>query len=82
MGPPSAGRPFRDANAVRCGTLGPVARTRAWQVVGRLLPGVGVLRGYQRPWLRGDVLAGITVAAYLVPQVMACLLYTSDAADE
>ncbi|MFI1148086.1 SulP family inorganic anion transporter [Streptomyces sp. NPDC020817] len=27
--------------------------------------------GYRRSWLRGDVLAGITVAAYLVPQVMA-----------
>jgi high affinity sulfate transporter 1 len=26
---------------------------------------------YQRGWLRGDVLAGVTVAAYLVPQVMA-----------
>ena len=29
------------------------------------------LRGYQRVWLRGDLLAGLTVAAYLVPQVMA-----------
>ncbi len=29
------------------------------------------LAGYQRIWLRGDVLAGLTVAAYLVPQVMA-----------
>ncbi|RSS74752.1 SulP family inorganic anion transporter [Streptomyces sp. WAC06614] len=28
-------------------------------------------RGYRAAWLRGDVLAGITVAAYLVPQVMA-----------
>jgi MFS superfamily sulfate permease-like transporter len=28
-------------------------------------------RGYQRAWLRGDLLAGVTVAAYLVPQVMA-----------
>jgi sulfate permease, SulP family len=26
---------------------------------------------YQRRWLRGDVLAGITVTAYLIPQVMA-----------
>ncbi len=39
--------------------------------VGRLLPGIAVLRHYERRWLRGDVLAGITVAAYLVPQVMA-----------
>ncbi|KOU22773.1 SulP family inorganic anion transporter [Streptomyces sp. WM6368] len=28
-------------------------------------------RGYRTSWLRGDVLAGFTVAAYLVPQVMA-----------
>ena len=34
-------------------------------------PGVAQFRGYQRGWLRGDVLAGLTVAAYLVPQVMA-----------
>ena len=27
--------------------------------------------GYQRTWLRGDVLAGVTVTAYLIPQVMA-----------
>src|SRR5699024_12833354 len=39
-----------------------------WQ---RLLPGVVVMRDYQRGWLKGDVTAGITVAAYLVPQVMA-----------
>jgi SulP family sulfate permease len=37
----------------------------------RYLPGISVLRGYQRGWLRGDLLAGVTVAAYLVPQVMA-----------
>ncbi len=30
-----------------------------------------MLRGYRRSWLRGDLLAGVTVAAYLVPQVMA-----------
>ena len=29
------------------------------------------MRGYRRSWLRGDLLAGVTVAAYLVPQVMA-----------
>jgi SulP family sulfate permease len=27
--------------------------------------------GYQRGWLRGDLLAGITITAYLIPQVMA-----------
>ena len=29
------------------------------------------LLSYDRSWLRGDLIAGITVAAYLVPQVMA-----------
>jgi MFS superfamily sulfate permease-like transporter len=29
------------------------------------------LAGYRRTWLRGDLIAGVTVAAYLVPQVMA-----------
>mgnify|MGYP003765182001 CR=1 FL=1 len=43
-------------------------RRRGWE---RYLPGVAVLRRYERPWLRGDLVAGITVAAYLVPQVMA-----------
>jgi high affinity sulfate transporter 1 len=28
---------------------------------------LGWLRGYKLPWLRGDVLAGITLAAYLLP---------------
>jgi high affinity sulfate transporter 1 len=36
-----------------------------------VFPGITTLRGYQRSWLRGDLLAGLTVAAYLVPQVMA-----------
>jgi sulfate permease, SulP family len=40
-------------------------------VLERFAPGVAHLRGYQRSWLRADVLAGVTVAAYLVPQVMA-----------
>jgi sulfate permease, SulP family len=37
----------------------------------RLLPNLSRLRRYERSWLRNDVLAGVTVAAYLVPQVMA-----------
>ncbi len=36
-----------------------------------MLPGIAVLFGYRREWMRGDLLAGVTVAAYLVPQVMA-----------
>ncbi|MFF0450606.1 SulP family inorganic anion transporter [Streptomyces sp. NPDC004609] len=35
------------------------------------MPGITLLAGYRRSWLRGDLLAGMTVAAYLVPQVMA-----------
>ncbi|ALZ99770.1 SulP family inorganic anion transporter [Corynebacterium glutamicum] len=42
--------------------------SRKWA---RFVPGITVMRGYQRSWLRGDVIAGVTVAAYLVPQVMA-----------
>lgn len=37
----------------------------------RFLPGVAVLRHYDRNWLRGDLVAGATVTAYLIPQVMA-----------
>ncbi|MEM1255403.1 MAG: sulfate permease [Cyanobacteria bacterium P01_H01_bin.21] len=33
--------------------------------------GLKQLLSYQRPWLRGDILAGLTVAAYLIPQCMA-----------
>jgi sulfate permease, SulP family len=35
------------------------------------VPGIAQFRGYERAWLRTDVVAGLTVAAYLVPQVMA-----------
>jgi len=34
----------------------------------RLLPIVGWLRTYDRGWLRGDVIAGVTVAALIVPK--------------
>jgi len=36
-----------------------------------LLPGLATVAGYRRAWWRGDILAGVTVAAYLVPQVLA-----------
>ncbi|MGH3330253.1 MAG: SulP family inorganic anion transporter, partial [Nocardioidaceae bacterium] len=36
-----------------------------------MAPGLAPLRHYEKQWLRGDLLAGVTVAAYLVPQVMA-----------
>ena len=32
-----------------------------------LVPAIGWLRGYQFSWLRGDLVAGITLAAYLMP---------------
>jgi sulfate permease, SulP family len=35
------------------------------------LPGLKRLREYRLAWLRGDLIAGITVAAYLIPQCMA-----------
>ncbi len=35
------------------------------------MPGLTRLLSYRREWLRGDVLAGLTVAAYLIPQCMA-----------
>lgn len=40
-------------------------------IYGFSLPGLKRLRDYQPAWLRGDILAGITVAAYLIPQCMA-----------
>jgi high affinity sulfate transporter 1 len=36
--------------------------------MGRLFPS---LRGYERPWLRGDLIAGLTVWAVLVPEALA-----------
>jgi high affinity sulfate transporter 1 len=37
----------------------------------RLVPGLGVARRYERPWLRHDVAAGLVLTALLVPQGMA-----------
>jgi sulfate permease, SulP family len=37
----------------------------------RFAPGLSVLRGYRREWLRGDLAAGATVGAMLIPQSMA-----------
>ena len=35
------------------------------------VPGLGVLREYQRSWLRSDVLAGVSVAAIQIPTAIA-----------
>jgi high affinity sulfate transporter 1 len=40
-------------------------------VLERSVPGVASLRTYQRSWLRSDLVAGIVLAAILVPQGMA-----------
>jgi SulP family sulfate permease len=39
-----------------------------WQ---SFLPGLATLVRYERPWLRADLVAGLTVGAMLVPQSMA-----------
>src|SRR3954464_10314553 len=42
-----------------------------WRAVGRWLPGVRLARAYDRSWLRSDCVAGVVLAAILVPQGMA-----------
>ncbi|HEX8981382.1 MAG TPA: sulfate permease [Ktedonobacterales bacterium] len=37
----------------------------------RVIPGIGWIRGYQRAWVWSDLLAGVTVAAVIVPIAMA-----------
>jgi high affinity sulfate transporter 1 len=37
----------------------------------RWAPGIRLLRTYERPWLRADLIAGVVLAAILVPQGMA-----------
>src|SRR6266536_6077304 len=36
----------------------------------RWIPAFTWLRAYDRSWLRGDVLAGVTLAAYLLPAAL------------
>src|SRR5579859_311462 len=36
-----------------------------------IMPGLGIVRTYQRRWLRADLFAGLTIFAMLVPQGMA-----------
>jgi high affinity sulfate transporter 1 len=45
--------------------------TVARRGIDRWIPGVQAVRTYQRRWLRTDVLAGVVLAAILVPQGMA-----------
>ncbi len=45
--------------------------TGVWRRVERYVPGVGVARHYERRWLKSDLVAGLVLAAILVPQGMA-----------
>ncbi|MFQ4142519.1 solute carrier family 26 protein [Chlorogloeopsis sp. ULAP02] len=47
------------------------AQLKTYKAIPLQMPGLKRLLSYQRGWLRGDVLAGVTVAAYLIPQCMA-----------
>ena len=46
-------------------------RRDAGSGLARYLPVAGWLGGYQRSWLRGDLAAGLTTAAVVIPQAMA-----------
>src|SRR2546423_13760186 len=46
------------------GEAPPAPRRDPW----RLVPIVGWLRAYDRSWLRGDLIAGVAVAALVVPK--------------
>ncbi len=43
----------------------------ALHMIETVIPGVRMIRTYQRRWLRADLLAGVTIFAMLVPQGMA-----------
>src|SRR4051795_2822352 len=45
--------------------------SRAGDVVERWVPGLRAARDYQRSWVRSDLVAGLVLAAILVPQGMA-----------
>ncbi len=46
-------------------------RRDAGSGLARYVPAAGWLGGYQRSWLRGDLAAGLTTAAVVIPQAMA-----------
>src|SRR5262245_39064621 len=48
-------------------TMGPTSTSTLTDRLGRWIPAVGWLASYRLSWLRVDVAAGITVAAYLLP---------------
>jgi Sulfate permease family len=54
-----------------CQEVSFVAVADVVEKVQRWAPGVGIARGYQRRWLRADLVAGLVLATILVPQGMA-----------
>lgn len=66
----SASAPLARRPATRY-QLSPPRRRSVLQSIARAAPGIAVLRRYRSGWWRSDVFAGIAVAAYMVPQVMA-----------
>jgi high affinity sulfate transporter 1 len=44
-----------------------VGKQRGVNVISDSVPGLRLLRDYRRDWLRGDVVAGVVLAAYLLP---------------
>src|SRR3954468_17758580 len=45
--------------------------TQPVTLLARIAPGLQRLRSYQRAWFRADLIAGITLAAYLMPAGLA-----------
>ena len=44
---------------------------RPWRSIRDWIPAVAWMRNYQRGWLRGDIVAGLTAAAVVLPKAMA-----------
>jgi len=61
----------RGGVSLRARAVALVVTPRAVEALVGLAPGLTRLHRYDRSWLRGDLVAGVTVAAYLIPQVMA-----------
>jgi high affinity sulfate transporter 1 len=50
------------------GTEGRLDQEPSSAPIGRWIPILGLLRSYNRGWLRGDLIAGVTVAALIIPK--------------
>src|SRR5699024_7623440 len=65
--------PFTDDAAVD-GPDAPTFGSPTPDLLERAIPFVGTLRGYRRQYFRKDLIAGLTVALFAVPQGMAYAL--------